>query len=81
MPEGWLLDIALAELKLSRGDAFGLLLKLCRDCVGAVGIELVEEVQENVQEDVQGGAQQGVQGEVREEVLVDVSPAKEDSDA
>ena len=38
LPEGWLLDIALAELKLARGDAFGMLLALCRDCVGAVRI-------------------------------------------
>lgn len=38
LPEGWLLDIALSELKLARGDAFGLLLALCRDCIGAVRI-------------------------------------------
>ncbi len=38
LPEGWLLDIALAELKLARGDALGMLLHLCRDCIGAVWI-------------------------------------------
>jgi serine/threonine-protein kinase HipA len=65
LPEGWLLDIALAELKLSRGDAFGLLLNLCRDCVGAVGIEPLEQGQE----------------EAVEEALVEASLVKEDSDA
>ena len=39
LPEGWLFDIALATLKLSPDDTFGLLLALCRDCVGAVRIE------------------------------------------
>ena len=32
-------EIALAKLKLSADDAFGLLLALCRDCHGAVHIE------------------------------------------
>ena len=39
LPEGWLLDVATAKLKLSRDDAFGLLLATCRDCPGAVSIE------------------------------------------
>ncbi|MCU0863998.1 MAG: HipA N-terminal domain-containing protein [Planctomycetes bacterium] len=34
LPEGWLLDISLARLKVARDDAFGLLLATCRDCVG-----------------------------------------------
>ena len=38
LPEGWLLEIAVSKLKLSRADAFGLLLALCADCVGAVEI-------------------------------------------
>ena len=42
LPEGWLLDLALGKLKLSRDDPFGLLLCLCRDCVGAVWIQAGE---------------------------------------
>lgn len=39
LPEGWLLNIAVRKLKLARADGFGLLLALCRDCIGAVSIE------------------------------------------
>lgn len=39
LPEGWLLEISTTRLKLSKDDAFGLLLALCRDCIGAVEIE------------------------------------------
>ena len=39
LPEGWLLQISVDSLKLSTDDVFGLLLALCRDCVGAVWIE------------------------------------------
>lgn len=38
LPEGWLFELSLTRLKLTRDDAFGLLLGLCRDCVGAVSI-------------------------------------------
>lgn len=38
LPEGWLLRLGLAKLKLSEDDVFGLVLALCRDCVGAVRI-------------------------------------------
>lgn len=38
LPEGWLLEISTAKLKISSDDAFGLLLALCADCVGAVEI-------------------------------------------
>ncbi len=43
LPEGWLLDISLARLKVAGDDAFGLLLATCRDCMGEVEI-LPEEV-------------------------------------
>ncbi len=43
LPEGWLFELALSKLKLSRDDAFGLLLNLCRDCAGAVWIEPEQE--------------------------------------
>ena len=38
LPEGWLLDVSTAKLKISKDDVFGLLLATCRDCVGAVEI-------------------------------------------
>lgn len=41
LPEGWLLEISTAKLKVSKDDIFGLLLATCRDCIGA--IEVVPE--------------------------------------
>ena len=38
LPEGWLLEIATASLKVSKDDAFGRLLETCRDCIGDVEI-------------------------------------------
>lgn len=38
LPEGWLLEIATAKLKIAKDDAFGLLLATCADCVGAVEV-------------------------------------------
>ncbi len=38
LPEGWLLELSVSRLKLSRDDPFALLLSVCRDCVGAVEI-------------------------------------------
>ena len=38
LPEGWLLEIATAKLKIPKDDAFGLLLAVCADCIGAVEI-------------------------------------------
>lgn len=38
LPEGWLLDFSTMSLKISKDDAFGLLLALCGDCIGAVEI-------------------------------------------
>ncbi len=39
LPEGWLFDISISTLKLAADDGFGLLLALCRDCVGDVSIQ------------------------------------------
>jgi serine/threonine-protein kinase HipA len=44
IPEGWLLEIAEKNWKISPRDRMGLLLKCCRDCIGAVSIE--EEINE-----------------------------------
>lgn len=38
LPEGWLLEIATAKLKVAKDDAFGILLATCADCIGAVEI-------------------------------------------
>lgn len=43
IPEGWLLDIAEKNWKLSARDRMGLLLKTCRDCIGAVSIQALNE--------------------------------------
>jgi HipA-like protein len=44
LPEGWLLEISTTRLKISKDDAFGLLIAMCADCVGAVEIYPVPEV-------------------------------------
>jgi serine/threonine-protein kinase HipA len=47
IPEGWLLNIAERNWKLSARDRMGLLLKTCHDCIGAVSIEPMEEEKED----------------------------------
>lgn len=42
LPEGWLLELSTKRLKISKDDAFGLLLATCADCIGAVEIVPVE---------------------------------------
>ena len=39
IPEGWLLDVAVRNWKLDPGDRFGLLLAVCRDCIGDVSVK------------------------------------------
>lgn len=38
IPEGWLLNIAVNNWKINARDRFGLLLYLCKDCIGCVSI-------------------------------------------
>jgi len=38
IPEGWLLEIAEKNWKLDNRDRMGLLLKCCKDCIGAVSV-------------------------------------------
>ena len=38
IPEGWLLDVAVRNWKLSRSDRFGILIVCCRDCIGDVSV-------------------------------------------
>ena len=42
LPEGWLLELSTTALRISRDDAFGLLLATCRDCPGAVEVVALE---------------------------------------
>lgn len=42
IPEGWLLDIAEQNWKISARDRFSLLLACCRDCIGNVSVMPVE---------------------------------------
>lgn len=43
IPEGWLLDVSARTWKVSPSDRMGLLLTVCRDCIGAVSIEPAED--------------------------------------
>jgi len=43
IPEGWLLTIAEKSWKLDPRDRMGLLLVCCKDCIGAVSIEPVDD--------------------------------------
>ncbi len=38
IPEGWLLNIAISNWKVNPRDRFGLLLAMCKDCVGCVSV-------------------------------------------
>jgi len=46
IPEGWLLDIAVTSWKLVANDRMGLLLACCHNCIGAVSVVPIEEVNE-----------------------------------
>lgn len=39
IPEGWILSIAIKNWKINPKDRMGLLLTVCKDCIGAVSIE------------------------------------------
>lgn len=42
IPEGWLLNVVERNWKIDGKDRFGLLLAVCRDCIGDVHIEAEE---------------------------------------
>mgnify|MGYP000593220178 CR=1 FL=1 len=42
-PEGWLLGVVSRNWKINQNDRFGLLLSVCRDCIGDVNIRNGEE--------------------------------------
>ena len=39
IPEGWLLDLTVKNWKINPADRMGLLLTACKDCIGAISIE------------------------------------------
>jgi HipA-like protein len=49
LPEGWLFNISTQHLRISKDDAFGVLMATCADCIGAV--EILPDAQESAQEE------------------------------
>ena len=47
IPEGWLLEIATNNWKLNQRDRMGLLLVCCEDCIGAVSVYPVNDVEDD----------------------------------
>lgn len=43
IPEGWLLEIAEKNWKLNARDRMSILLATCRNCIGAVSVEPIEQ--------------------------------------
>ena len=43
IPEGWMLSIAERNWKIRRNDRMALLLACCRDCIGNVSVEPIEQ--------------------------------------
>jgi serine/threonine-protein kinase HipA len=43
IPEGWLLSVVVKNWKLNEKDRMGLLLTVCKDCIGAVSVEGYDE--------------------------------------
>ncbi len=44
IPEGWLLDLTSRTLKIDPENVFDLLLRCCKDCVGATSIYCEEDI-------------------------------------
>lgn len=44
IPEGWLLNIASENWKINSNDRMGLLLACCRNCIGAVSVEPISDL-------------------------------------
>ena len=44
LPEGWYLEIVSRTLKVDPNDRFGLLLRTCEDCIGAVSVRKASNV-------------------------------------
>lgn len=48
IPEGWMLNIAERNWKIRRNDRMALLLACCRDCIGNVSVEPINQEEERV---------------------------------
>ena len=46
VPEGWYMRIVSSTIKVDENDTFGLLMHTCGDCIGAVSLREVNDVQE-----------------------------------
>jgi serine/threonine-protein kinase HipA len=44
IPEGWLLNIASKNWKINKSDRMGLLLACCKNCIGAVSVQPILEI-------------------------------------
>ena len=42
IPEGWYLHIVAPTIKVDEQDTFGLLIRTCRDCIGAVSLQEIK---------------------------------------
>ena len=42
VPEGWYLRIVAQTIKVDETDTFGLLMKTCEDCIGAVSLRVTD---------------------------------------
>lgn len=47
IPEGWLLNIASENWKINKNDRMGLLLACCQNCIGAVSVQPINEIDED----------------------------------
>jgi len=46
IPEGWYLHIVASTIKVDEHDTFGLLMRTCGDCIGAVSLQEVKHGQD-----------------------------------
>jgi serine/threonine-protein kinase HipA len=46
IPEGWYLHIVAPTIKVDEHDTFGLLMRTCGDCIGAVSLQELENEQD-----------------------------------
>ncbi|MDO4395243.1 MAG: HipA N-terminal domain-containing protein [Clostridia bacterium] len=44
IPEGWLLGLVTRNWKIDLSDRFGLLLTVCKDCIGDVSVKSEDEI-------------------------------------
>ncbi|MBI9067064.1 MAG: HipA N-terminal domain-containing protein [Salinivirgaceae bacterium] len=45
IPEGWLLDVATKNWKINPNDRMALLLACCQNCIGAVSVKPIKDIE------------------------------------